>query len=935
MPKSQKPKDPFAKRESDNYANPVASREFILEQLELIAEPVGLDQLVVHLKITDEEQIEGLRRRLIAMSRDGQIISNRRGVYGLASLMELTKGRIQGHKDGFGFFIPEGGGDDFFLSPREMDRLFDGDKVLARHIGFDSRGRKEGTIVEILERRYSQIVGRFYHEQGFGIVVPDSKRIPHEIIIPEAQIGSAKDGEFVVAELIEYPAKRKKAVGKIVEILGDVTTPGLEIDMAVRSHDIPHEWPTAVTTETSRFSDEVGESEFQDRFDLRQTPFVTIDGEDAKDFDDAVFAESKKSGGWTLFVAIADVSNYVKIGSALDREAINRGTSVYFPGHVIPMLPEKLSNGLCSLKPNVDRLTLVCEMQFAATGEMQDYDFYEAVIHSHGRLTYTEVADMLQPAEGELRISVQEKLLKRHKPIIPHLKDLYSLYHALRSIRDKSGAMDFESTETRIVFGENKKIREIVPVERNEAHRLIEECMLRANVAAARLLEEKEVPALYRIHEGPNPDKLKNLRDFLKEMDMFLGGGDEPEPMDYQKVLAQMDGRPDKHLLQTMLIRSMMQAVYQPENVGHFGLGYDAYAHFTSPIRRYPDLLVHRAIRYLVRNKKGKHLKKHKAAKGIDKKSIYPYEMKDMISFGENCSIAERRADAASYSVIDWLKCEYMQDHVGEEFTGTVASVTSFGLFVELNDIYIEGLVHITELTNDYYHFDPVRHCLQGERTQKVYRLGDTVDVCVVRVNLDEKKIDLQMQGSRSAVPGTKKSGLREALRTGKVGKGNSGKGKDSRKKIDSGKEGTARRSRGGEKTAAGQEARGGSDGGAPKKKGSLSQSKRASQSKPGSQLKSGSESKPNAQSKPTRSGQPSKTNSGGSASASGAPKKAATRKKPANKKASGVAAKRAGSNNPAAGPKTAPGTAKAKKRANRSGAAKKRVKAKAKSTQS
>jgi ribonuclease R len=372
-----------------------------------------------------------------------------------------------------------------------------------------------------------------------------------------------------------------------------------------------------------------------------------------------------------------------------------------------------------------------------------------------------------------------------------------------------------------------------------------------------------------------------------------------------------------------MLIRSMMQAVYQPENVGHFGLGYDAYTHFTSPIRRYPDLLVHRAIRYLVRNKKGKHLKKHKAAKGIDKKSIYPYEMKDMISFGENCSIAERRADAASYSVIDWLKCEYMQDHVGEEFTGTVASVTSFGLFVELNDIYIEGLVHITELTNDYYHFDPVRHCLEGERTQKVYRLGDTVDVCVVRVNLDEKKIDLQMQGSRSAVPGTKKSGLREALRTGKVGKGNSGKGKDSRKKIDSGKDGAPRRSRGAKKTAVGQEAKGGSDGGAPKKKGGYSQSK------PGSQSKLGSESKPN------RSGQSSRASSDGSVSASGAPKKAATRKKPANKKANGAAAKRTGGNNPAAGPKAEQGTAKAKKRANRSGAAKKRVKAKAKSSQS
>jgi ribonuclease R len=675
-----------------------------------------------------------------------------------------------------------------------MEKLFDGDKVLARHAGFDSRGRKEGTVVEILERRYTQIVGRYYQENGFGVVVPDSKRIPHEILIPLAEAGAAKDGQFVVAQLTQYPEKRKKAVAKIVEILGDTTTPGLEIDIAVRSHDIPHEWPAAVKKETSSFSAEVSEADTAGRFDLRTTPFVTIDGEDAKDFDDAVFAQQKKGGGWTLFVAIADVSHYVKIGSALDDEAINRGTSVYFPGHVIPMLPEKLSNGLCSLKPAVDRLTMVCEMQFSSEGEMEDYDFFEGVIHSHGRLTYTEVADMLEPAEGELRVNVKAKIRKRHESLIPYLEDLYSLYKALHKLRASSGAMDFESTETRIVFGENKKIREIVPVERNEAHKLIEECMLRANVAAAQLLEEKELPALYRIHEGPNPDKLDNLREFLGGIGMSLSGGEKPAPKDYQSVLTQMDGRPDKHLLQTMLIRSMMQAVYQPENVGHFGLGFDAYAHFTSPIRRYPDLLVHRAIRYLVRNKKGKHLRCHKNAAALDKKSIYPYTMNDMVSFGENCSMAERRADAASYGVIDWLKCEYMQDHVGEEFTGTVSSVTNFGLFVELNDIYIEGLVHITELTNDYYRFDPAHHCLEGERTRTIYRLGDTVEVRVVRVNLDEKKIDLQMQGSRSAVPGSKKPGLRDSLRKGQIPKSGAGKGKGSKDDQQPSKKG--RRSR-------------------------------------------------------------------------------------------------------------------------------------------
>ncbi|NQV69639.1 MAG: ribonuclease R [Pseudohongiella sp.] len=747
MSKFNKPKDPFAQREAENYANPIPSREFLLQLLEEIGEPADHPQLCERLKLKGEEEIEALRRRLIAMSRDGQILSNRRGMYGLAAHMDLIKGRIQGNKDGFGFFIPEDGSGDMFLGAREMEKLFDGDQVLARVSGIDNRGRKEGMVVEILKRRYAQIVGRYYRDQGFGVLVPDSKRVSQEILIPDKQAGKAEDGQFVVAEITEYPTRRRKAVGKIVEILGDSTTPGLEIEVAVRSHDIPHVWPTAVSNETHGFVEEVSEQDLKGREDLRAIPFVTIDGEDAKDYDDAVFARRHQRGNWTLYVAIADVSHYVAIGSALDDEAINRATSVYFPGHVIPMLPEKLSNGLCSLKPNVDRLTMVCEMEISATGKMTGYCFYEAVIHSHGRMTYTEVSDIVETAESEIQKNIQDKLRKRHESLIEHLDSLYSLFHALRMVRDSGGAMDFDTIETRIVFGEDRKIREIIPVYRNDAHRLIEECMLSANVAAAQLLEESKLPALYRVHEGPNPDKLENLREYLKEMGLHLPGGDKPVPADYQQVLKQIAGRPDQHMLQTMLIRSLMQAVYQPENLGHFGLGYPAYAHFTSPIRRYPDLLVHRAIRYLVRNKPGVHVRKHAAADSLAQKKIYPYQLSDMIQLGENCSTAERRADAASYSVIDALKCEYMQDRVGDEFTGTVTSVTNFGLFVELNDIYIEGLVHISELSNDYYHFDPVRHCLAGERSQKVYRLGDSVEVRVVRVDLDDKKIDLQMVG--------------------------------------------------------------------------------------------------------------------------------------------------------------------------------------------
>ena len=787
MSKSKKPQDPFAKREADNYSNPIPSREFIQQHLQEQGQPVSHGQLCEQLQLTDEESIEALRRRLIAMSRDGQIISNRRGVYGLAASMELLKGRIQGNKDGFGFFIPEDGSGDLFLNAREMSKLFDGDIVLARVAGVDPRGRKEGMVVEILKRRYAQVVGRYYKDDGFGIVVPDSKRISHEILIPDKHAGKAEDGQFVVAEILEFPERHRKAIARIVEILGDTKTPGLEIDIALRSHDIPHEFPSAVLKETERFANEVGSNELQGRMDLRSIPFVTIDGEDAKDFDDAVFAHQHQRGNWTLYVAIADVSHYVKVGSALDEEATTRGTSVYFPGHVIPMLPEKLSNGLCSLKPKVDRLTLVCEMEIAASGEMTDFVFYEAVIHSHGRMTYTEVADIVQTPDSPMQEKLQKTLRKRYEELLEPLENLYGLYHALRDVRNRNGALDFDSTETRIVFGENKKIREIVPVIRNDAHRLIEECMLCANVAAAQLLESAELPALYRIHEGPNPDKLENLLEFLGGLGLYLPGGDKPTPTDYAQVLRQLAPRPDKHLLQTMLIRSLMQAVYQPKNLGHFGLGFPAYTHFTSPIRRYPDLLVHRGIRHLIRNSNNPHVEKQKNAAALAKKDIYPYQLTDLVTLGETCSMAERRADAASYSVLDWLKCEYMQDKIGEEFPGTVSSVTGFGLFVELNEIFVEGLVHISELNNDYYRFDPVRHCLEGERSKQRYSLGDSVQVKVVRVDLDEKKIDLVLAGSNATGNANRGGQNKKGSKSSKGTKGSIENSKSLRERLRSG----------------------------------------------------------------------------------------------------------------------------------------------------
>ena len=740
--------DPFADREAKKYAHPIASREHILNLLEEIGEPIGFQDLAFQLKVEDGDQLEGLRKRLNAMTRDGQIIKNRKGAFGLTTHMDLLPGRVQGNKDGSGFFIPDQGTTDLYLPPREMSRLFDGDRVLVHASAIDQRGRREAAVVEILQRKQEEFVGRYYRDSGFGFVAPDSNRIQHEILVANNKAKSASNGQYVIVRVTEFPSKRRKAVGEVVEILGDVATPGIEIDIALHSFAIPHQWPAAVEKEVAAFPEKVLPADLLARHDLRKVPLVTIDGEDAKDFDDAVFAEQLDNGAWRLVVAIADVSHYVGLGTSLDEEAQQRGTSVYFPGHVVPMLPEALSNGLCSLKPEVDRLAMICEIEILPSGEMGGYEFSEAVIHSHARLTYNEVADMLQTSQSDSQQNLQQRLrAELPGPVLDNLDALYALFEARRSWRKQKGAMDFDTPETRIVFGEDKKIREIIPVHRNDAHQLIEECMLCANVAAAQLFQQLEQPALYRVHQGPNPDRLESLREFLFGMGLILAGGEEPSPSDYQQVLVQIEDRPDRHMLQTSLIRSMMQAVYQPQNIGHFGLGFGAYTHFTSPIRRYPDLLVHRAIRYLVRNKQSKHLKLHPDQQPLTRLSIYPYTASQLEQLGQSCSDCERRADAASYSVIDWLKCEYMSDRVGEEFPGTITSVTSFGLFVELDGVFIEGLVHITDLSNDYYHYDAIHHRLDGERNGKSYRLGDPVEVKVTRVDLEEKKIDLHLLG--------------------------------------------------------------------------------------------------------------------------------------------------------------------------------------------
>jgi ribonuclease R len=702
------------------------------------------EDLVATLGLEGEDDLEALRRRLRAMERDGQLLRNRRGGYGLVDRMDMVRGRVIGHPDGFGFLVPDEGGDDLFLAPRQMRQVMNGDRVVARVTGLDQRGRREGAIIEVLEHNTHRVVGRIYFEAGISFVVPDHKRLTQDIRIPPEAVGGARHGQFVTAEIVEQPNKRSGPVGRVVEVIGDHMAPGMEIDVAMRAHEVPHFWPDAVEAEIEGMSDKVSPAAKRNRADLRDTPLVTIDGADSRDFDDAVHCKRTPSG-WKLTVAIADVSHYVKPGTALDAEAHLRGNSVYFPERVIPMLPEILSNGLCSLNPQVDRLCMACEMTIDRQGKVTRSRFMEAVMRSHARLTYDQVAAIL--------IDRDEKLSAKFEPLLEPLEELYALYKALRKLRAKRGAIDFETTETRIVFGADRKIERIVPVQRNDAHKIIEECMIAANVCAARFLNRHKLPTLYRVHEGPQADRLVDLREFLGELGLSLGGGEKPAAGDYARLLAKVQTRPDAHLIQTVMLRSLSQARYSPDNVGHFGLAHQEYLHFTSPIRRYPDLLVHRAIRHHLQNEaRKKSGKQTKPAK-------FGYSESDMTSLGEHCSVTERRADDATRDAVDWLKCEYMMDKVGEDYEGIVSSVTSFGLFVELKDIYVEGLVHITALDNDYYHFDPAGHRLRGERMGKTYRLGDPIRVKVVRVNLDDRKIDFELADKAEAETGGKAPG--------------------------------------------------------------------------------------------------------------------------------------------------------------------------------
>lgn len=735
--------DPHAEREAHKYDKPAPSREYLLARLEEVGKPITHERMSQQLGLEDEELQEAVRRRLAAMERDGQVLRNRAGAYALIDKLDLIKGKVLGHRDGFGFLLRDDGKKpDLVLPPRQMRRVFHGDHVLARVSGRDRRGRDEATIAEVLARNTQTIVGVYrQNTPEFGVLIPENARITQEIIIPHSACGGAKDGQVVSAHIVKQPETRVQPVGEVIEVLGERMDPGMEIDIAIRSYEIPAEFPPEVHDQIAGMSAEVAEEDTHRRIDLRDVPLVTIDDESAKDFDDAVCAWKTKSGSWKLLVAIADVSHYVRPGSALDQEAIRRGNSVYFPGQVVPMLPELLSNGLCSLNPAVDRLALVCEMNISQSGAISRYRFYEAVFQSHARLTYNKVAAILDDEDQE-----GEALREEYSELVPSLKNLHALYRLLREARVERGAIDFETTETAIVFNDERKIEKIVPRSRNDAHKIIEECMLAANVATARFLDKHDLPALYRIHEKPSPERLDKLRLFLNELGLSLAGGDDPSPQDYRDLAEAIKGRPDSDVIQTVMLRSMSRAVYSPQNDGHFGLAYPAYAHFTSPIRRYPDLLVHRAIRSVIRGPRQTNTVLRADGAAVEPPSKWaPYTFEQMLELGEHCSMTERRADDATRDVEDWLKCEFMSDKLGEVYDGTIASVTQFGIFVRLDEVYVEGLVHVTSLPSDYYHYEPEKHRLKGERSGMSYRLGDGVTVQVARVDLDDRKIDFAL----------------------------------------------------------------------------------------------------------------------------------------------------------------------------------------------
>lgn len=717
---AKKIKDPFFERELEKYDDPVPSREYIIQILTEVGAPIARQQLFKKLGVRKKAHEKALVFRIRAMVRDGQLMIDRRDRLCLTSKASLVRGRVQAHADGYGFFMPEIGGQDMVLSVKEMRSLMHGDVVLAYQSGVDRRGRPEARVDKILEHSVTSIAGRFVQKEGVYYVEPEHKYFFNDILIAPEHTLNAKSGQMVIVKISQYPSQNALAIGHVQKILGDYLDPGLEIDVAILNYGIPAQKNSEILSEEHLVPKQVREKDLLGRQDLRHLPFVTIDGEDAKDFDDAVCCEPVGRGNMRLWVAIADVSHYVRPGSAIDADAMLRGNSVYFPGRVVPMLPEVLSNGICSLNPQVDRLCMVAEMHITSSGNITRSRFYRSVIHSRNRLTYTQVNDWLT-AKSSHEVDEEVWLM---------LGNLQQVYHILRAARIKRGAIELDTLETRVIFDAMRKIEKIVPVVRNEAHKLIEECMLAANIAVATYVSEQVGKCLYRVHEEPDPEKIKGLASFLSEFGVVSRWQGKLTPKRFQETLEKVRQRPEKHVLESIMLRALKQAQYATENVGHFGLAYPVYTHFTSPIRRYPDLIVHRLLGAI-----------------LDHQSDFDehYSDEKLSQIASFCSMTERRADEATRDVMTWLKCIYIKDKLGQTFTGTISAVTSFGLFVLINDVYVEGLVHVTSLKNDYYQFDAIRHRLVGERTKQTYHLGDSIRVMVARVDPDARKVDFEL----------------------------------------------------------------------------------------------------------------------------------------------------------------------------------------------
>ncbi len=700
------------------YKHPIPSRNELLKFLEAEGRPVKAERILAGFGLKGQRMRSLLVDRLQGMVRAGQIIENRRKDYCLTAKIDVIVGRVSGHRDGFGFVIPDDGSDDVYLSAREMLSLFDGDTVAIRIVGRDRRGKPQGELVEVLDRRFREVAGHYIRERGIGIVIPDNPKISQRILIPRGETGGAKDGQVVIAQIIDFPSRDTQATGRVIRVIGDSRQKGIATEIAIHTHAIPTQWPRDVRAEIRDFGTRVPSSAKRDRVDLRNKFLVTIDGVDARDFDDAVYCESTQSG-WRLLVAIADVAHYVHVDSALDRQAITRGTSVYFPDRVVPMLPEALSNGLCSLNPKVDRLCIVCDMRVSHDGRVTRSTFHEAVMRSAARLTYSQVDNFLTKGQSS---AIPDAL---HDMV----KELHRLYTVFAKARSRRGALDLDLPQSRFELGPRGEITSIVTVKRNDAHRLIEECMIAANVQAAKFLHRHRVTGLYRVHARPEPDRFDELRQYLVALGLKVPHSERVNPQQFNNLLRQVRDRPDSAAISMAMLRTLAHAEYSTTNIGHFGLSLDFYAHFTSPIRRYPDLLVHRAIRHIIRGGKA---------------GRYHYDPAAMERLGAIASAHERRAEEATRDVEAALKCEFMEGHIGDEFDGVVTGVSNFGLFVQITKLQVDGLVHVTSLATDYYRFEAGLMRLVGERTRKAYTVGDRMRVQVAQVDTDSRKIDFR-----------------------------------------------------------------------------------------------------------------------------------------------------------------------------------------------